>query len=209
MIAISSHRPLADSMEYARNQLFAKDSWEEVFEQIVYFGEPQFGLDSPKTIFIESEEFPRISEMIAFAAEQSDWCCLINADIVVADYLIGIEHEMKRRKTLCATSYRWEFVMDDDEVKPKVRDNGLDFFAACPQVWRDAELCIPRDYRIGHSMWDTWMLGFFNHKYRRSCRDLTQAKVIYHPRHGGRRQIYRIPENIDGFPYRRHALMPA
>lgn len=99
--------------------------------------------------------------------------------------------------------------MDDDNVKPKVRDNGLDFFAACPQVWRDAELCIPLEYRMGHIMWDTWMLGFFNFKYRRGCRDLTQAQVIYHPRHGGRKRVHEIPDRLGGFDYRRHALMPA
>lgn len=208
MIAISSHRPLADSVEYMRTQLLAHESWEEVFSQIVYFGEPQLALDSDKTVFIVSEEYPRILDLVEFAAAQNDWCCLINADIVVAPHLPAIEQNLKRQRVMAAISQRWQFDMDDEKVKPKVVDLGLDFFAASPIIWREAFLCIPPEFRIGHIRWDTWMLGFFNHRCGSGCRDLTKAQVIFHPRHGDRRMPHHIPDNIDDH-YARHAVLPA
>lgn len=203
MIAISSHRPLVDSAEYMRNQLFAHDSWEEVFSQIVYFGEPQHGLDSEKTTFIRSEEYPRIVDLVELAAAQNDWSCLINADIVVAPHMTDIEHNLKRQRVLAAYSQRWEFDADDEKVKPKVVDNGLDFFAANPAIWKEAFRWVPTEFRIGHIRWDTWMFEFFCHRCGSGCRDLTKAQVIFHPRHGDRRMPHR--DEVEPTQYKAYA----
>jgi hypothetical protein len=208
VIAISSHRPLADSLEYARTQLLARASWEDVFEHIVYFGQPQAALDGPNTTFIESEEFPRIAELMALAAEQRGWCCLINADIVVAPHLAAIEKELMRQRARAAISKRWQFEMDDETVPPRVVDLGLDFFAASPAVWREGLAVVPPDFRIGHCRWDSWMLGYFNFCCGSGCRDLTRAQVIFHPRHGGRKTVYDIPASA-GDDYSNYIRFPA
>ena len=39
MTCVSSFRPLGESPEIAKNQLFAKQSWEQTFDRIIYFGD--------------------------------------------------------------------------------------------------------------------------------------------------------------------------
>lgn len=196
MIAVSSHRPLAQSAEYMRNQLLAHSSWEEVFDQIVYFGEPQQALDGDTTVFIDSEEFPRIKTLMEVAACQKGWSALINADIVVGIGLPRVEQELYRRRAQAAVSRRWQFELDDDSTVPKVVDLGLDFFAASPGIWQEAVRCVPDIFRIGHCRWDSWMLGFLNATCLGACFDITPSMVIFHPRHGDRKQIYEIPPGI-------------
>lgn len=183
MIAISSFKPFCRSEAVAANALAAKASWETVFEKIIYVGqeeEPQ--LDSPKTEFVSGTDCPPIKQLAELAASQSRWSCLINADIVATPLLLKAEKVLAGLKAVAAMSLRWQ----DGEVK----DNGLDFFCACPKLWKAIAPTVPADLRIGRALWDTWMLAAFGNcgalGVPGEVYDLTMWKMILHPKHEDR-----------------------
>jgi hypothetical protein len=204
MIFLSSCRPVGDDAEYDRNQLAAKTSWDRVASAICYFNEPQPPLASPKTRFIPSEPYPRLIEMVDVAADQNDWVCVINADIVVTPHLQHIEHRLKARKAVAASSWRWEFDPAVGLSPCHHVDNGLDFFAAVPGAWAQVwdrmhnspqgEHDAAKHLRFGAPSWDAWMLGaFFKLFSHMGFYNITSSQCIRHPRHGGRKHGAGVP----------------
>lgn len=191
MIAISSHRALADSLEIAENQFRAKRSWELVFDAIVYFGPTEPLLNSAKTSFVEIEDFPTMSALFFAASKMDDFSCIINADIVTAPHLPGVVASLGHKGMAAVTSRRWEFNGDNIE-RAELKDWGVDFFGAWPSVWRQAWREVPPSYRIGHNAWDSWLLGFMNTKHPKSFWDISRQACIYHPRHNERKRAYPI-----------------
>ena len=190
MIAVASFRPLDKSVEVAINQLRAKQSWEQVFDAIVYFGVRDARLDSPRTSFIPYHDFPTISLMAYTASISDDWACLLNSDIVVSPMLPAVWDEaVEQDKAL--SSFRWEYV-GDDLVNARVVDNGFDFFCATPALWRKVSKEVPEAYRIGHNCFDSWLLGFFHTECRDKFYDITARRCVFHPRHGDRKQKFDI-----------------
>lgn len=195
MIAVSSPRPHSDR-EYARNQRRAIDSWVGVFSSIHYFGTPEPELQT-NNVFWHGSDWPTIREMTRLAGDfhQSDYSAIINADIVVGTGLFDVEYELKKQSILAATSYRWEY--DPEETKflkinqnRDKNDRGMDIFIANPEIWRIISKAVPPYLRIGHPTWDTWVCGFFCDRLGTSFRQFTDRKVIFHPRHGGRKTPY-------------------
>lgn len=193
MIAVASFRPLKDcSPQILKNQLRARESWEKSFSHIIYFGEPERALDGPNVTFIQRVgNFPKIREMLLMAATLKDWGVLINADITLGQGLPMIEEKLHGYGALCAMSRRFEF--EGDNINDgKMIDNGLDFFAAAPSVWRLAVRMIPHDYRIGHCLFDTWLLGFMASHYYDWLWDITECRIVFHPKHEDRHRIFNI-----------------
>ena len=189
MIAITSRRPLGEHPEYDSNQANAALTWQTAFERVQSFDEP----------------FPTIKTLMEYAAQQPGWSCLINADICVPMSMRAIERRLDQQHALCAASWRFNFT-PPYRGNATMTDLGLDFFAAKPEVWKAASERIPGFFRIGHNLWDTWLLAFFRRHYLPHFWDLSPCRVILHPVHGGRRQIYEIPQHqivFDG-----PALMP-
>jgi hypothetical protein len=190
VIAISSYKPFAKSADIARNQLRAKESWEKTFDGIIYFGEPEPELKSPKTQFIPCEPFPPIWLLVLAASQAADHACLINADIVVTPSLRQVWP--MPRMSAC-TSGRYEFdPFTCDYAGAKVKDMGVDFFMASPVVWRACWRAIPKHLRIGHCSWDSWMLSFLNGYCGNRFCDITIYRCIFHPRHEERDRPYHI-----------------
>jgi len=178
VIAISSFKPFPKSVAVAKNQTKAKASWDRVFSRIVYCGpasEP--ALNGEKTDFVCTEEFPSIREMVEVAASSVEWACLINADIRVHYRIRFVELELKRLNASCAISLRWQ-IPDN-----RIVDQGLDWFAATPEIWRRILPHVPRWFRVGHCLWDTWMLAAFMYFSHGECYDATASEFIYHPKH--------------------------
>ncbi len=188
MTAITSHRPLKDcTPDIARNQIRARASWEDAFEAIVYFGESSPALDGDKVSWIDCEPFPRIKTMVQAAARIPGWSALINSDIVVGEYLTVVEEKLHEIGAASCMSRRYEFDPENENLKNKVVDLGLDFFAATQGTWRKAVTEIPEVFRIGQQQWDTWMLGFLVSQKR--CWDITNACCIFHPKHEDRNRM--------------------
>ncbi|MES2367099.1 MAG: hypothetical protein V4563_14580 [Pseudomonadota bacterium] len=183
MIAVSSHKPFAQSAEIARNQVRAFNSWLAVFDAIIYFGASESALASPYTAFIHSTERPRIRDLMFAASLATSPACLINSDIVLApnasEMLIGA---MKRNEA--ATSFRYEFnpAQGDLSLASKV-DNGLDLFLARPDVWRRCWADFPGHFRIGKPMWDSWLYMWMREHCQGKFADLSKWRLVYHPRH--------------------------
>ncbi len=210
MIFVTSCRPMGDSPEYDSNQFRAYQSWLHVADAIVFFNDPQ-PLSSPITRYLPSEPYPRLIEMVDFCADQPDWCCLINSDIVVTPHFRRVEAKLKRIKATCASSWRWQF-------DPKVGiepchhvDNGLDFFAATPGAWGEiyetmhstpqGEHDAAKHLRWGSPSWDSWMLGTFWKKFTSAFYNITGSKCIRHPLHGGRKHGGGVPDvHLEGWP---------
>lgn len=200
MTAVSSFRPLSESKEIARNQLRAKESWEDVFDEIVYFASaPEPDLKSSKTYFVPCEEFPTIDKMMTTASVANDWACLINSDIVVGPLLGTVIRDCIKKNIQAVTSMRYEFEPGADLSRARVKDSGYDFFMSSPGLWADAAKQIPSGYRIGHNRWDNWVLGYFNTVCKKRFVDITSRKVIFHPRHGERKQPYHIAVPQDAY----------
>lgn len=207
MVAISSFRPLAESQDIATNQIRAKRSWDRVFDDIIYFGELEPELASDRTTFISYDGFPFIALLARTASMCDELVCLINADIVVGPHLKRTVQEALNRGALAITSWRYQFEPWDEELtNVKIVDQGLDFFATYPHIWKRVSDEIPQHYRIGHSAWDSWLLAFFHANCRRSFFDITARQCIFHPRHGERHPPHHIElvhdhyTNRIGFP---------
>jgi hypothetical protein len=195
MIFVSSARPMGDDPEYDRNQLAAKASWELVASAIVYFNDVQPQLASAKTRFLPSQPYPFIRDMVDFCADQeAQWCALINSDIIVTPAIKRVMEKLKAKNAYACASWRWNFDPADGIEKCAHEDNGLDFFMAIAGAW---ELIYqqeaPKFLKFGAPSWDSWMLGAFFKLLASGFYDITAARVIRHPRHGGRKHGTGVP----------------
>lgn len=184
MNAISSHKPFHKSAEVAQNQICAHQSWNIVFSRIIYLGNHEPELASPKTEFLPRDTVPTIREMAELASTLQDWSALVNADIVVDSRLFYVEHKLKAMRAECAMSRRWEF--DPATMNfhaATIKDLGLDFFCASPAIWRRVAVEIPDEFLIGHILFDTWLLSFFMQIAPRYCYDLSPCRLVFHPKH--------------------------
>lgn len=200
MTAISSIKPFKDSAAVAENQRRAKATWDRAFSKVLYVGpesEPQ--LEGLTTRWIKGDPWPLIADLIAVAAAQPDWSCLINADIRVSFRLRMAEMELRRLEAESAFSFRFQL------PECRVVDQGLDFFAARPEVWKTALRHVPKWHRIGHVAWDTWMLAFLS---QTRCYDLTPCCCIYHPRHEDRVRPYPNAGRLSTDDFMRKMTIP-
>src|SRR6185436_19961331 len=104
------------------------------------------------------------------------------------------------KKAVAWTAQRQEYdpiTFNLDEAK--VVDMGADIFCAQPWVWHEAYRNISTQYRIGHSMWDNWLLGFLTLTFKRRFVDLTKLNPIFHPRHSSRIQPFLVNPPRDRF----------
>jgi hypothetical protein len=207
LIAVSSFKPLDKSPEIAANQLRAKASWDLVFTRVFLFGDFDKRLASPGTEFIPSEDWPTISALTLVASWQEHPTCLLNADIVVSPGLKDVLNHGWKRGAQALTSKRAEFEPTTGDLdRARVVDMGADFFAAFPWVWAQVHKTIPPSFRLGHSLWDSWLLGFLNHFYPQRFFDMTNLRPIFHPRHGERHapHVVQVPPDCfyeqPGFP---------
>lgn len=192
MIFISSIRPFADDDAggaYQRNQLAAKESWERVATKIVYFNNYEPALDSPKTAFIPCERYVRLMDLIELAARQNEWCAILNGDIVIGPGFPMVEAKLRARKAKCASSWRYNFDPATGLSSGVHEDNGIDFFAAVPEVWQKGYELVDDRLYIGSTGWDCWALSLFCTFFQTHFWNLTNSRVIFHPNaaaHGAR-----------------------
>lgn len=187
MIAISSLRPIThEPTEHNANQGAAWASWQQVFSAIFYFNPNEASLASDKTRFLHWEPFPRILDLARVAYGCDDWCVLLNADIIVPVHFSLAEEALKKNGAICASSWRFEFDPNIGIHPSRVTDNGLDFFAATPEMWGRVASACPKQLRIGTQWFDTWLLAFFSTVGGDRFYDLTPSRVVLHPKHGGR-----------------------
>jgi hypothetical protein len=204
---LSSVRPLRDCAETRKRTLAANRSWRGLFDRIIYFGSPSPELGSPPEVeFMVSEQFPRIVDMVHVAAQLPGWTAIVNGDIIIGRRIKEAEAALVRRKASCAISKRYEF-QNGDTRNGRVVDLGLDFFTARQEVWAAIAEEYPDRYRFGHSSWDALMLGAFNYHDRIHLFDLTGWRIVFHPKHGERRQIYFIDDTVRT-PYRDYVSWP-
>lgn len=199
MIAISSHRPHGySSCIYKKNQKRAIKSWEMYFDSIIYFGPFEKDLVTIKTSFIPCDGWPFIWQMAAEAGRQtSDYVAIINADIVVTQPFKQIEGIMKASKLQGASSRRRDYgtrqLLDDDR--------GRDIFICTPRVWAKVAKEIPRNCRIGHQQWDSWMVAFLRITLGSKYGDFTGVPCNYHPKHGQRNMPHAESIDLSGSRY--------
>jgi len=189
MIAVSSFRPLDENHEYAANQLKAKATWDGVFTGVIYFNQWEPRLASDNTLFLGDDTHPTIKSMTTLCSTIQGWSCIINADIQVSPRLSLLEHIAHKHRALALTSYRYEI---SSNVVARTYERGLDFFAAQNSVWSAIAKMCPPDLRIGHAMWDNWMVAAMNDKAWGRFFDITSSRCIFHPKHGGRLTRFNV-----------------
>jgi hypothetical protein len=200
MIAISSHRPHSRSAEFARNQAMAKRTWEPVFQTIVYAGAEEPELDSEKTEFYPTEDFPTIQTLAKIAASQRGISAILNADILINNRIRNVEQKMWVNSIMCGSSRRYHFdphAPNFDMANLDDADRGRDIFVARQHVWQRVADQVPPHLRIGHQQWDAWMTDFFRDNYNRKFIDFTNLRCVFHPRHGDRQMPY-ASEIVEG-----------
>jgi hypothetical protein len=199
MIALSSYAPLSRSSETARNQIAAKQTWEQAFSSIVYFNAPSPELLSAKTVFSGHRERPKILDMARYAAELNGFVAIVNSDIHMSNRLPAVESAMATQHVWCGTSRRMEFDPNTHPRSGRLVDLGLDFFFALPSVWALLAAEIPEQFVIGKQLWDTWTLSFFIIHGGRYCVDLTPSNLVWHPKHGHREDFHIEPPPGDTY----------
>lgn len=195
MIVASSFRPLDKcSPELVHNQLAAKQSWDALGLDVVYFNDPEPKLEGPRTVFVPTVGRPDIKRMAHFLSVQRGWGCIVNADIILGS---GARHLIDTATLCCAScivSRRYTIPNGGTTATAKLlpTDHGVDFFMARPEVWKHVTAKIPPDFQIGRIVWDTWMVCFFVTEYFWATYDATMARVVFHPDHAE-----RIDQNIN------------
>lgn len=189
MIAVTSHRPHGESAEYATNQIRAIDSWRPFFKHIFLFGPYEKDLCKGEVLTAKTEgDFPTIKSMVELAMWCDDYACLMNADIILGPEFNEVQKKIRDLSIPAATSYRYEFNGDMADAVRRKEDRGMDLFIARNDIWAMVHKEIPEDLRIGHNRWDSWLCGFFCHHLGFGFRQFTDARCVFHPNHGGRRQ---------------------
>src|SRR4030095_231472 len=200
LTAISSFRALDASKKVAANQLRAKRSWDDVFDKIILFGAHDSRLATKETEFVDCDDWPAISLLVMAASWQDDPVCILNADIVVSAGLKDILNEGWKKGAMALTSRRYEFdPATEDYDAARVVDPGADFFAALPPAWKEVYKEIPTGFRIGHQLWDSWMLAFLYHRCFRRFFDVTAMRPIFHPKHGDRTMPHHAIDDPESF----------
>lgn len=195
MIAVSSHRPHHRSVEFRRNQLLAKRTWENAFTKIIYAGQEEPELYSQKTSFVASEDWPTIQTLAKIASEQPAQVdkpiAVLNADICIGPRFSAVKNRFLHM--WCASSRRWHF----DALLPKFdaarlieSDRGRDIFIAQRRIWKHIAKEVPPYLRIGHQQWDAWVTDYFNDHWKAGFFDFTNMKCIFHPNHEDRQMPY-------------------
>lgn len=189
MNAVSTFRPFAESEEYATNQRRAFVTWCNVFDEITWFNDFEIRMapTADKPLIIWTKQKPLIRSMAKVASYSRDWAALVNADIVILDRFNKVQKMLDDGKAVCAISRRWQFLPDNMAEKPAVVDEGLDFFCARREVWREVADAVPEKFEMGKVLWDSWLLQFFMWHFGEDCYDITNARCILHPKHGGRK----------------------
>jgi len=188
VIAVSTFRPHKDSEEYRENQIRAMASWFPIFSNIILMGNLEPELFTYKTTFTFQDGRPHIKDMVGFLASEGELGVWINADIVLHNAFVTLEHLMKKAGCVAATSFRLTFEPGRHATYASAvrepNDFGLDVFVATPEVWQDMYRHIdPRWVKCGQ-VYDSWMVGFLNKRHK--CADFTDRKWVFHPRHEGR-----------------------
>lgn len=197
MIAVSSFRPKAKcAPDIWQNQVNARKSWDAVFEKVVYLGTTDPELTGRvETLFEPAEDFPRIADMAKAASQANSWACIINADIWLKPEFAEVERKLHAKAAHAAVSSRRD--LNTNEVV----DAGLDIFMAIAPLWASIAQDIPKDFRIGHIHWDTWVIGWFNaHCGRKSFWDISPLRLVYHPRHEDRIRPHSVPKLAEVWP---------
>ena len=181
-----------EDSEIARNQSLAKRSWEMWAKRIVYFGTSDFDLRSPRTIFLEAEQFPRIKSLMECAGGMNGYTAILNADIVVKPEIRRLEQMMGLRGKLCASSRRYHFDPNtcNWDAAELGDDRGRDIFIARHDVWKRAAREVPEAFRIGNGRWDGYVTDLFRRHYNDSFIDFSQKRLVFHPIHGNRKRPY-------------------
>lgn len=192
MMCVSSFRPLKEGWEFFQNQVTAKESWNKIFDSILLLGNPEPALQGPQTVFVPWEQFPRIKDMVRMCSVvQEDWCVILNADIYLDQKLREI---ILALGDYCWCLSSWRYTYDPKQMdfgRARITDNGIDFFAARPNVWNAMYEQVPETLRIGHPFWDTWMLSFFS-KFPGNFFNLTDQRIVFHPKHEGRKTVHFV-----------------
>jgi hypothetical protein len=191
VILVSSFRPIAEcTSEICANQALAFDSWRGTGNQVVYFNDRHE--DFPiNTICVECIGKPSIHKLAAWCSLQTDWCAIVNADIILGPTWPAVEQAIRSSGAKCAISRRWT-LPDPSQADPgddlfedaALTDQGLDVFIARPEVWKEVAKFVPRQFTLGRILWDCWTMSFFVHNFK--CADFTDARVVFHPQHEDR-----------------------
>lgn len=187
MTVVSSYRPFGRFQDIDRNQIIAKHSWDQVFDGIVYLNPFNVKLWSETTLFTGTTNRPRMMELFITAALLGGVVAVVNSDIVIgADARYGMEDVFKTGAA-CGYSFRYQFNPDRMDLgQARQVDSGLDFFVAHSNVWFKTFSDCPDRFVIGNGEWDSWLLEYWQRKYRRACVNLTSRKLVFHPNHGNR-----------------------
>lgn len=216
MILLSSHKPFAQSLEYATNQARAAQSWTErpTTTAIYFVGHYEEKLENPKVQFVKPEgDYPRITMLADFASHMTaEYVAILNADIVLTCGISEVEQKMHDCSLPAATSYRYEF---DPAEYPNLNgatrhkeDRGMDIFIAHPGIWKLVARDVPEDVLFGHNRWDSWVCGYFCHHLGYGFRHFTEDRCVFHPKHGGRSQPHLDSIRTDS-PYFTRAKRPS
>lgn len=195
MTAVSTFRPHAQSAEYARNQIRAVQSWQDIFDSVLLIGHPEHELNYPNVTFIDSgEKFPSIKDMILLLTQANGWGCWINCDIVLTDSLWHAIEDMQKQGCWAATSQRWTFdpeTFDLDRSVIEKNDFGLDIFITIDSIWKQMYPFIHPGLRKAGMVYDTWMTGFFRTMLGNGYRSFTSHRCVFHPKHEGRQNDFQ------------------
>lgn len=196
MTLISSHRPHQGEEEYRTNQIRALRTWEVFAERIVYFGDFEMDLTGPKTTFVPSEQWPRIVDMARYAYDAGPVAAIVNSDIVLKPEVARVFDIVRQTPVGAVTSRRFD--LESGKLDPN--DKGRDIFICKRRVWGMFAAEVPRCCRMGHQKWDAFAVAFFRKKLGKRFGEFSQMRVVFHPRHEGRKMPYSEEMDISG-PY--------
>lgn len=194
LIIVSSQKPQAKcSKQYAAQQKEALDSWLKLKAAVILLNDKS-EVSVPEGVLLQQpkEVQPTVHELIGAALahaknKQDVIIAVVNSDIILTESALKVlQLSDKLGNSWAATSLRYQF--KKDMAAAETKDQGLDIFVASPRIWEMVYADMPKHnvdkLRIGKTLWDTWLSGYFKtHIMQSKYVDMTHWKCVFHKEH--------------------------
>jgi hypothetical protein len=197
LLIVSSFKPANKCTDdYLNQQKLALDSWLSLKAAIILLNEKEdVPFAPPEIVFRDPRlEPPPVHDIIGAGLDyiknlkdESVIIAIVNSDIILTqDFNKVLLLTDKHGNNWAASSRRYHYTKD--MAKAEIKDWGIDTFAASARVWKmvhaDMKKYNADKLRIGKTIWDSWLSGYFvasiiSSKYI----SLSDLKCVFHKEH--------------------------
>lgn len=193
------------SIKWKNNMILAQWSWAALSFKTIYVAKRIEGMPVHGHVeWTGDEDFPPVYRLLEVASQQHGKVILLDADLRIKHTIYNPINELKDASII--TSRRWSFQNGKAWVDPD--DFAVDFFMGHASLFVEPAKLMPKGCRVGHNLWDSWLVGYFNKTLGDKIVSATKYGFLYHPKHDERNCPYG-DDHFKGDEYSAYAGHPA